>query len=176
MLLLSIEPITALNVSIFKAVRLRALQDAPYAFGSTYAKESQFPDSEWFARAERMNGERGAGFLAMHDDVPCGIVGSFLDEDDPTRAHLISMWTAPTHRQHGIGRRLVEAVVEWASSRNAKKLLLMVTNNNESAIRFYERLGFARTGRTEPYPNNPAVVEYEMSRPIGIPGFGPNLP
>jgi ribosomal protein S18 acetylase RimI-like enzyme len=173
--LLSIEPITPLNVSIFKAIRLRALQDAPYAFGSTYAKESQFPDSEWFARAERMDGERGTGFLAMHDDVPCGIIGSFLDQDDPTRAHLISMWTAPTHRQHGIGRRLVEAVVEWASSRNAKKLLLMVTNNNESAIRFYERLGFARTGRTAPYPNDPAVVEYEMSRPIGTPGFGPHL-
>ncbi len=175
MLLLCIEPITALNVSIFKAVRLRALQDAPYAFGSTYANESQFTHSEWLARVERMNGQRGVGFLAMDDEIPCGIVGSFLDQEDPTRAHLISMWTAPTHRKHGIGRRLVEAVVDWAYRRNAKKLVLMVSNNNESAIRFYEQLGFARTGRTEPYPNDPAVVEYEMSRPIGIPGFGPNL-
>jgi len=32
---------------------------------------------------------------------------------------------------------------------------------------FYERLGFIRTGRTEPYPNDPALIEYEMSRPVG---------
>jgi hypothetical protein len=32
---------------------------------------------------------------------------------------------------------------------------------------FYRRLGFEGTGRTEPYPNDPAVVEYEMVRGIG---------
>jgi ribosomal protein S18 acetylase RimI-like enzyme len=45
-------------------------------------------------------------------------------------------------------------------------LQLMVTSINEPAIGFYERLGFTRTGRTEPYPNDPTVIEYEMSRPI----------
>jgi ribosomal protein S18 acetylase RimI-like enzyme len=39
-------------------------------------------------------------------------------------------------------------------------------SNNEPAILFYQRLGFARTGRTEPYPNDPALIEYEMSRAI----------
>jgi ribosomal protein S18 acetylase RimI-like enzyme len=42
----------------------------------------------------------------------------------------------------------------------------MVTSVNDSAIRFYERLGFARTGRSEPYPNDPSITEYEMSRAI----------
>jgi ribosomal protein S18 acetylase RimI-like enzyme len=148
-------------------VRLRALQDAPYAFGSTYAKEAQFPDAEWVRRAERWNGERGVGYVAMDGQSACGIAGSFLDEKDATRANLISMWTAPTHRQRGVGRLLVNEVLNWARGRGAKSLLLMVTGNNEPAIRFYERLGFTQTGRTEPYPNNPAVTEYEMSRPIG---------
>jgi len=161
-----IEPITARNVSVFKAVRLRALHDAPYAFGSTYAREAQFADAEWLARVERMNGERGVGFLAMDGQTACGLVGSFLDQTDPTRAHLISMWTADRHRQQGIGRRLVEEVLKWAQTRNTGTLVLMVTSNNETAIRFYERLGFSRTGRTEPYPNDPAVMEYEMSRSI----------
>lgn len=96
--MISIAPITLLNALVFKAVRLRALQDAPHAFGSTYARESQFPDSEWLSRAERMNGERGVGFLATDGETPCGIVGSFLDQNDPTRAQLVGMWTAPTHR------------------------------------------------------------------------------
>jgi ribosomal protein S18 acetylase RimI-like enzyme len=164
--LIAIEPITPLNASLFKAVRLRALQDAPLAFSSTYAKEFQLTDSDWMKRVERWNGETGAGFLAMEEDTACGIVGSFLDQKDATRAELVSMWTAPSHRQRGVGHLLVDSGSNWAKGRNARILLLMVTGNNESAIRFYERLGFTRTGRTEPYPNDPAVIEFEMSRPI----------
>ena len=164
--MIALEPITLLNTFLFKDVRLRALQDSPGAFGSTYARESQFTDAEWIKRVERWNGDVGAGFLALDDGTPCGIAGTFLYQNDATRAQLIAMWTAPTHRQQGVGRLLVNAVLNWARSRNARTLLLMVTSNNESAIRFYERLGFIRTGRTEPYPNDPAVIEYEMSRPI----------
>jgi GNAT superfamily N-acetyltransferase len=160
------EPITPRNTFVFKAVRLRALQDAPHAFGSMYAREAQLTDSDWIQRVERWNGESGAGFLAMDQDIACGIAGSFLDQNDRTRAQLIAMWTAPTHRQRGIGRLLVNEVLKWARGRNARILQLMVTSNNEPAIRFYERLGFTRTGRTEPYPNDPTVIEYEMSRPI----------
>jgi ribosomal protein S18 acetylase RimI-like enzyme len=164
--LIAIEPITPLNTSLFKAVRLRALQDAPHAFSATYAKEFQLTDSDWMNRVERWNGETGAGFLAMDEHTACGIAGSFLGQNDATRAHLVSMWTAPSHRQRGIGRLLVDSVLNWARRRNAGVLHLMVTGNNAPAINFYERLGFTRTGRTEPYPNDPSVIEYEMSRPI----------
>jgi ribosomal protein S18 acetylase RimI-like enzyme len=163
---IAIEPITPQYTSIFKEVRLRALQDAPYAFGSTFARESQLTDTDWIQRVERWNGEMGVGFLAMDEEKPCGIAGAFLDQNDPTRAQLISMWTAPSHRQCGIGRLLVNAVLKWAQTRNARTLLLMVTSNNESAINFYRRLGFTPTGCTEPYPNDPTILEYEMSRPI----------
>jgi ribosomal protein S18 acetylase RimI-like enzyme len=164
--LIAIEPITPLNTFLFKSVRLRALQDAPHALGSTYAEEFQLTDSDWIQRVERWNGESGAGFLAMDEDTACGIAGSFLDHSDATRAYLISMCTAPTHRQLGIGRLLVNGVLTWARGRNARVLLLMVTSNNESATRFYQRLGFTRTGRTEFYPNDTVVTEHEMSRPI----------
>ncbi len=163
--MITIEPVTPANLSAFKEVRLRALQDTPQAFGSTYAREAAFSDAEWLQRAKRWNGETGIGFLAIDDGTPCGIAGAFLNEDDRTRALLVSMWTAPTHRRKAIGRRLVDQVLEWARLRNATTLLLMVTCTNDPAIRFYERLGFTRTGRTEPYPNDPALIEYEMSRP-----------
>jgi len=44
-----------------------------------------------------------------------------------------------------------------------RALLLMVTSNNRTPIEFYERMGFSMTGNTEPYPNDPSVIEYEMS-------------
>ena|SRR5580700_2308390 len=77
--MISIVPITAQNFLVFKAVRLRALQDSPFAFGSTYAREAEFTDDEWRRRAENWNGVMGAGFLAMDENEACGIVGSFLE-------------------------------------------------------------------------------------------------
>jgi ribosomal protein S18 acetylase RimI-like enzyme len=62
----------------------------------------------------------------------------------------------------GIGRMLVETVVTWARSQNAQVLLLLVTSNNHKAINFYQRLGFSLTGKTEPYRNDPSLLNYEM--------------
>jgi len=105
----------------------------------------------------------------VEDGVPCGIAGGLLDTVDPTdavRAHLVSMWTASTHRQRGVGRLLVDAVAAWARLRGVNTLLLSVVSTNEAAISFYLRLGFTMTGKTEPYPNDPALIEYEMALSI----------
>lgn len=164
--MITLDPITAQNVTLFREVRLRALRDTPQAFGSRYEHEAQLTEADWLERALRWNGEKGIGLLAMDGSAGCGIAGSFLEGDDATQARLISMWTAPTHRQRGVGRLLVEEIAAWASRRGAHLLLLTVVSSNEAAMLFYQRLGFSRTGRTEPYPNDPALIEYEMSRPI----------
>jgi ribosomal protein S18 acetylase RimI-like enzyme len=164
--MIALERITQQNASVFKAVRLRALRDTPSAFGSTHAKESQLADAEWAKRAGNINGESSVGFLAMDSGTACGIAACFLDQIDATQAHLVSMWTAPTHRQQGVGRLLINEILVWARQRKVRTLRLMVVCNNEPAIRFYERLAFTRTGRTEPYPNDPALIEYEMSRSV----------
>jgi ribosomal protein S18 acetylase RimI-like enzyme len=161
-----IERVTPENVLRFKEVRLRALQDAPLAFGSTYRREAALPDAEWRQRAEKWNGKRSVLFLATDGSATCGMAGSHLHEQDGERAQLISMWTAASYRKQGIGRRLVGEVVEWARERQVRRLYLMVTSVNDGAMAFYERLGFAKTGRTEPYPNDPGIIEYEMVKEI----------
>jgi ribosomal protein S18 acetylase RimI-like enzyme len=161
-----IEPVTHKSIAVFKRVRLTALQDTPSAFGSTYARESQMSEADWKSRVERWSGESGIGFLALEDGAACGIAGAFLDANDQSHAQLISMWTAPKHRRRGVGRMLVNEVAKWAEGRGATRLQLMVTSRNDSAMRFYERLGFKRTGKTEPYPNDPALVEYEMAQTL----------
>src|SRR4051812_40431039 len=136
-----LEPLTPAKAMFFKAIRLRALQDTPTAFGSTYAKEAQLTDTDWLERAiQWSSGERSIIFLAMDGDDPCGISGACLDPDNVTQAQLISMWTDPSHRQRGIGRRLVDAVLVWARSHKVRTLKLLVTSNNEDAMLFYNRL------------------------------------
>jgi ribosomal protein S18 acetylase RimI-like enzyme len=164
--MIALEPITAKNAPMFKAVRLRALRDAPMAFGSTYAKESQLTDAEWIKRAAQWNGERSVGFLAMDEGDRCGIAASFLDQSDATRAHIVSVWTAPSHRRQGVARLLLQEILGWARRSGAQILQLMVTSNNQSALSSYQGQGFTLTGRTEPYPNDSALIELEMSTPI----------
>lgn len=153
---------------LFKQVRLRALQDTPSAFSSTYADESRLTDSEWVERASLRTGEGSIVYLAMDNKTPCGIGGSFLDKENASRAHLVSMWVAAAYRRMGIGRKLVEAIIDWARAQQARTLQLIVTSNNDMAIEFYKHLGFTFTGQTSPYRNNPSLTDLEMVYSVSI--------
>ena len=169
----NLRQITPALASSYKAVRLRALEDTPAAFGSTYARESQFTDADWQQRTANLCTPRSIGYLAHHPDEYCGIhdeycgiAVAFLNEQNPQHAELMSMWVAPEQRRTRTGQLLVEAIQSWARSSGAHTLQLMVTSKNLAAIAFYERLGFTPTGRTEPYPPNPALTQFEMSTSI----------
>ncbi len=92
------------------------------------------------------------------------MVFTFAEEQDARRVHVVSMWVAPEVRREGVGSRLIDAVVEWARLRGIHQVKLMVTSVNQGAIAFYERMGFGMTGKTEVYPNDSAITEYEMVR------------
>ena len=65
-LMIEIKRITPETALVFKQVRLRALEESPLAFSSTYAKESQFPDEEWRRRASRCGGDGGDAMCFWH--------------------------------------------------------------------------------------------------------------
>ena len=164
---LRLETVSAANALVFKDVRLRALSADPSAFGSTYAEESRLTDAQWVDLAVQRTSDGSTVRLAFVDGVACGIVGAFLEESDRTRARLVSMWVAKEARGRGIGKALVDAAIAWAVESGARTMVLTVVSNNETAARLYERLGFVKTGHTEPYPNDPALFEYEMERHLG---------
>lgn len=164
--MVTLEPLTPRLATLFKDVRLRALLDSPTAFSSTYAKEVNLTDDDWVKRATQWCNENSTTFLALDAGSACGIASGMLDQTDLSRAHLFSMWVAPTHRRMGIGRSLVEAVLAWARTKNAQSMRLLVTSNNDTAIQFYQGLGFTLTGYAGIYANDPALKDYEMIRSL----------
>jgi GNAT superfamily N-acetyltransferase len=164
--MVTLEVVTSENAMVFKGVRLRALQDTPSAFSSTYADESQLTDTEWLNRVTQWSGKRSRTYLARDTAGPCGIAGGFFDQDDLHRAHLVSMWVAPTYRRLGIGAQLVNAIVDWVRAEGARTLRLIVTSNNDGAIEFYQNLGFTITAQIGLYRNDPALNDLEMVRSI----------
>ena len=55
------------------------------------------------------------------------------------------MYVRPSARKAGLGRRLVETIVEFARQR-VELIQLSVVSDNEQARRLYERLGFLEYG------------------------------
>lgn len=161
-----IKRITAADALVFKDVRLRALRESPTSFSSTYAKEAGFPDEEWKKRAAGSSGDRRIGFLAFAEDRACGMVFCFRDQADQAVGTILSMWVDPLVRRRGVGRELIASVADWARERGMRLLQLMVTSVNHGAMEFYQRNGFTSSGKTAPYPNDPAIMEHEMLKPL----------
>jgi GNAT superfamily N-acetyltransferase len=166
---ITLRAISTNDKDLYRETRLRALQDTPFAFGSNYAREAAFTDAEWQQRTANLASGHAVGYLALDAGLPCGLIAALPSEEFPNCFAVVSMWVAPTHRRLGVGTLLIDGIKDWAASRNARELRLMVTGNNPSAMDFYLRNGFDPTGHTGPYPNDPAVFEHEMLCALSAP-------
>ena len=141
--------------------RLTALQEAPYAFGTSYAEAVATPDDEWRERVTRMaTSDESAMFLADHNGEWLASSGCYVEDGVP---NVFGVWVRPESRGQGIAKRAIGHAVAWARERGHDEIRLYVTDTNTAAIRLYERLGFARNGTTQPLPSDPSLMESEYA-------------
>jgi ribosomal protein S18 acetylase RimI-like enzyme len=146
---------------LLRDVRLAALREAPYAFGSSYDREAPFTEEQWRGRLS----SRSVTFFAEIAGVvePAGIAGVY--EEDGA-AHLVSMWVRPAARGQGVGEALVTATADWAKASGYDTLYLWVTDTNPAAVGLYQRCGFIPTGERQPLPSDPSLQESQMRREL----------
>lgn len=150
-----------------RALRLRALADAPAAFGQTLAEAQKRTEEQWTAFArETATSETDTILIADDCGQWYGMAGAFVQEHHPDSVRLVSMWVDPTRRRSGVGAALVEAVAEWARGRHARRLELWVTETNEPARSLYARQGFVATDQTKVLPSNSSLREVLMVREL----------
>jgi len=82
--------------------------------------------------------------------------------------HLLNVAVHPAWRRRGVGRRLVEAVLEEGRATHARSVFLEVRAGNAPARRLYARLGFGELGLRRGYygVGQDAIV---MERRLGAP-------
>ena len=150
-----VRPLGAPDAATFQAFRLRALREAPEAFGSTYDEEAGLPL------------ETVAGLLAPADGPPQVVLGAFSG-GIPDREGLVGMvvchrerrakarhtasiggmFVAPEARGLGVGRALLERVIAEARGwEGVEKLTLTVVERATAARALYHAVGFRPYGR-----------------------------
>ncbi len=147
----------------YRDLRLRALATDSLAFGSTLARERDFPPERWKGRLGRPGdpgpsaswvavGSKGT-FVGM---IVCGVF-----EDEP---HLFAMWVDPAQRRKGIASRLLDRALAWASAGFPDlRVVLEVNPRQTEAVRLYESRGFRPTGRASTLVHAPDERIVEMA-------------
>ena len=149
----------------YRDIRLRALQDSPQAFGSTFEVESAKLDDYWEARlAAAAKSPHQSPLIAEEGTRKVGLVWVWIDPERTDEAHVIQMWVAPEVRGQGCGARLVKAAVDWARERKVRSIHLRVTCGDTAAVRLYQRAGFQPVG--DPEPLRPSSVE--LAQPMRL--------
>jgi ribosomal protein S18 acetylase RimI-like enzyme len=138
---LELELLTPLDWAVLRAARLYALLDSPDAFTSSYAGESTWQESEW---QRLLNG--ATWIVARDNQHVIGLAKSTREPERPACRHIESAWVAPTHRQRGVLRALLRALVAIERQMGVTHFLLWVLENNHAAQCAYQALGFEPTG------------------------------
>lgn len=141
--LITIRRIRVGEADLFKQIRLTALQDAPYAFTSTYESELQRSTESWREQAEGTAlGVDRATFIVFSEDVPIGIAALYRDKDKVDSGELLQVWISPQYRGTTVTRDLMDTIFKWAENNNFNTVIAGVTKANIRALKFYVKYGF----------------------------------
>jgi ribosomal protein S18 acetylase RimI-like enzyme len=142
---MEIRTLSGEDWAVWRGLRLAALSEAPYAFGSTLADWQGDGDREQRWR-DRLEIPGSHNVVAVLDGVLSGMA-SGVPADSAGHVEIISLWVDPVARGRGVADRLIDEIEAWAvQACQAKTLRLAVTPGNVAAIALYRRQGFADTG------------------------------
>lgn len=168
-----VRPFTADEWPAYRAIRLRALADAPDAFGSTLAAEEALAPETWAARLARSaTSGIDRALAAEANGELVGLAWAKEDADEAAIVNLYQMWVAPQARGQGVAGALLDEAVRWAVERGAQAVQLGVTCTNAGALRLYQRAGFVDTGVREPLRPGAELIEQRMR--LTLPGPSAN--
>ncbi|MEK5038501.1 GNAT family N-acetyltransferase [Sporosarcina sp. FSL K6-3457] len=139
---MKVRCLTAQDAEAYLAIRLKALQNNPEAFGSSYEEEKGQPVEKYILRFQSNDSITVGAFV---DDQLVGVVTLFRESLAKLqhRANIIAMYVAPDQRGLGIGKSLMVEAIQVANNwAGVEQVYLTVVTTNESAKKLYASLGF----------------------------------
>jgi RimJ/RimL family protein N-acetyltransferase len=137
-----IRRLTTNDAHLYREIRLESLRTNPEAYGSTFEAENAQPLS-WFA--DRIGSCEVFGAFANGE--PVGVAGLLRHKGrkEQHKTYLWGMYVRAAWRHAGVGRRLIQTLIDHARS-EVELIQLAVVDNNDQARRLYASLGFVEYG------------------------------
>jgi ribosomal protein S18 acetylase RimI-like enzyme len=134
----------------FRDIRLLSLKDSPTAFLATHEDELKTPEEKWKMRISgSLKSEVGVTLVAKMNGKVAGLVGVQFMQHTKVRhiAHIWGTFVAPEYRGLGIGRKLMDGIIDAAKNHpGIKKIKIEVVPEQISAFELYKKLGFQLIG------------------------------
>lgn len=125
-----------------------------------------FPEDPWtpFMLADELSSPASRYWIATNEaGDPVGYGGVKVGGD---QADVMTIGVAPHARGRGVGRAILDALLDWARQVGAAEIFLDVRPSNEGAIALYNSRGFVEIGRRPRYFRNPVEEAVEMRAPL----------
>lgn len=138
---ISVRLLTPADAEAYRSVRLLALDEQPFAFGSLPEDEPNLLETA----ARLAKSDDRCFFGAFQAQQLIGIIrlSRYSASNEKHRAYLGGLYVLPPFRSQGFGRALVqEALSRAANTPGIKRVNLTVVTQQEGAIRLYRSLGF----------------------------------
>lgn len=105
--------------------------------------------------------ENSVAFVAVDNEVICGYCGvnTILDE-----GYITNVAVLENYRNQGIGRMLVNALLDFAKEKSLAFLTLEVRKSNTPAINLYSKNGFEKVGERKNYYTSPTENALLMTK------------
>lgn len=150
---------------LYRALRLRSLEEAPEAFSQTLASAQALMQEVWQARMiAAAQADLDLPLVAELDGAAVGMLWAKVDRDDLAAVDLFQVWVAQEARGRGVAAQLIRAALAWAARKEAREVRLSVTCGETPARRLYEREGFEAVGEPEPRQGSATLMEQNMRR------------
>ena len=119
-----------------KTIIIRLINESDKDWISPFLME-HWSSTRMVSRGRMYSVDENPGFVAIKDDQSIGLIPYELLGEECEITTLNSL-----EESKGIGTALIDAVKEAAIQAGSKRLLVITTNDNTHAIRFYQRRGF----------------------------------
>lgn len=144
----------------FDLPRIEALVNSAYR--GDYAKKG------WTTEAYILDGQRtdqgklqelitnqGSEILIALDEETEAIVGcvNVIREHDALYFGMLTV--EPDQQGKGLGKQLLRQIEKIAQKLGLTRIKMTVIHGRPELVSYYERFGYKRTGKTEPFPNDP---------------------
>ena len=107
-----------------------------------------------------------AGQLVLVAELGGSLSGFVVCRFVVGEGEILNVAVAPSHRRKGVGSKLLAEVMEEAKANRVQRVYLEVRESNGGAITFYEKHGFAKSGRRTSYYHNPTDNAVVMEKKL----------